>query len=275
MNAIMELLPLALAMLMTGVVGGLLAGLLGVGGGIVIVPVLDTALGLLDVDPAIRMHVAVATSLATIIPTSISSSRAHHSRGAVDFALVRFWGPFVFLGSIVGTVLAARVDSQVLALVFGGVALLVAIKMLLPLEGVHIAEDVPRGVFGSLVPLGIGGLSSMMGIGGGTLSVPVLTLLNQSIHRAVGTAALFGLLISVPGAIGFVIAGWGDPRLPPGSLGYVNLIGLLLIAPVTVLAAPWGAKLAHRLSKRQLSLAFGVFLAIVAVRMLLRALGSG
>jgi len=272
MESIYELLPLALVMLLTGAVGGILAGLLGVGGGIVIVPVLDTALGLLEVDASIRMHVAVATSLATIIPTSISSSRAHNGKGAVDGALVRFWGPYVFVGSIVGTVLAAQVDSGVLSIVFGTVALVVAIKMLLPLEDVHLSSDVPRGVFGPLTPLGIGGLSSMMGIGGGTLSVPVLTLMNQAIHKAVGTAALFGLLISLPGALGYVYAGWGDARLPPGSLGFVNVIGLLLISPVTVMTAPLGVKIAHKLSKRQLSLAFGVFLMIVAVRMLYRAL---
>ena len=270
MQELTNLLPLALAMLLTGAVGGVLAGLLGVGGGIVIVPVLDAALGILDVDPAIRMHVAVATSLATIIPTSISSSRAHRARGAVDMDLVKLWGPFVFAGSIIGTILAARIGSDVLSLVFGIVALLVAIKMMLPLEDVHLSEDVPRGLLAPITPLGIGGLSSMMGIGGGTLSVPVLTLMNQAIHRAVGTAALFGLLISLPGAIGFIIGGWQDSRLPPGSLGYVNVIGFLLISPVTVLTAPLGARLAHRLGRRQLSLAFGLFLLIVAVRMLSR-----
>ena len=268
----MELAPLALAMLLTGAVGGILAGLLGVGGGIVIVPVLDTALGIQGVDPAIRMHVAVATSLATIIPTSISSSRAHHAKGAVNFPLVKFWGPFIFCGALVGALLASRVESDVLALVFGVVALLVALKMILFKADLHFTQDIPRGAVGPVAPLCIGGLSSMMGIGGGTLSVPVMTLMNQPIHKAVGTAALFGLLISLPGALGFMLTGWGDPRLPPGSLGYINLVGFALISPATVLAAPLGAKLAHRLSKRQLSLAFGFFLLIVSVRMLLRAL---
>ncbi len=272
MEGLTELLPLAMAMLLTGVVGGILAGLLGVGGGIVIVPVLDTTLGFLDVDPSIRMHVAVATSLATIVPTSISSSRAHHAKGAVDLVLIRYWGPVIFLGSIFGTAMATQVDGVVLSIIFGSVALLVAIKMLLPLEDVHLWKQVPRGVTGPVAPLAIGSLSSMMGIGGGTLSVPVLTLMNQAIHRAVGTAALFGLLISLPGAVGYMLAGWGDARLPPGSLGYVNVIGFLLISPATVFAAPLGVKIAHSLSKRQLSIAFGTFLLIVAVRMLYRAL---
>jgi uncharacterized membrane protein YfcA len=272
MDVLTELIPLALAMLLTGAIGGVLAGLLGVGGGIVIVPVLDTALGVYGVDPAIRMHVAVATSLATIIPTSLSSTRAHRGKGAVDEALARFWGPWIFAGSILGTVLAAQVGSAVLSTLFGVVALVVAVKMILPLENVHLAQDVPRGVLGPVAPVCIGGLSCMMGIGGGTLSVPVLTLMNHPIHRAVGTAALFGFLISLPGSLGYLIAGWGDPRLPPGSLGYVNLIGLLLIAPVTVVTAPVGASIAHRLSRRQLSLLFGFFLMVVATRMLYRTL---
>lgn len=266
-----ELLLLALAMLATGAVGGVLAGLFGIGGGIVIVPALDAALSAVGTDPAIRMHVAVATSLATIIPTSIASSRAHHRRQSVDHALVRRWAVFVLLGAIAGAWLASRLHSNVLAAVFAVFALLIAIKLLLPLDGRTLANDVPRNVFITAVPFSIGGISSMMGIGGGTLSVAALTLLNQPIHRAVGTAALFGLVISLPGTLGFVATGIGDPRLPVGSLGYVNLIGFALIAPTTVLLAPVGAALAHRLSQRQLSLMFGGFLLLVSIRMLSRA----
>lgn len=272
MDMLLELLPFVVMMLITGVVGGILAGLLGVGGGIVIVPVLDTALGFYGVDSAIRMHIAVATSLACIVLTSISSSRAHHAKGAVDFNLIKVWGPAVFIGSFIGAMAASKVDSQVLSAIFGIVALLVAIKMALPLDEVTIAKDVPRGVVAPVTPLMIGGLSSMMGIGGGTLSVPILTLMSQPIHRAVGTAALIGLLISIPGAIGFIASGIGDPRLPVGSFGYVNLIGFALISPVTVWAAPIGAKIAHSLDKRHLSMLFGSFLFIVACRMIYRTL---
>lgn len=274
MDAIVALLPLALAMVLTGLVAGVLAGLLGVGGGIVIVPVLDAVLGSLGVDPAVRLHVAVATSLATIIPTSLASSRAHYRRGAVDLDVTRFWAPFVLLGSVAGTVLATRLSGATLALIFAGLALLVAIKLLLPLEGVQLSKSVPRTVFGALPPAGIGLLSSMLGIGGGTLSVPALTLMGESMHRAVGTAALFGLLISLPGTLAYIVVGWGDPRLPTGSIGYVNLPGLLLISPATVLAAPLGARLAHRLSAGHLRLAFGLFLLVVAARMLWRAAQS-
>lgn len=267
-----DLLILAAVMLATGAVGGVLAGLLGIGGGIVIVPALDAALSFLQVDPAIRMHMAVATSLATIIPTSIASSRAHHKRAAVDIDLVRRWAIFVILGSLLGSFIAAQVDSSVLYIVFASVALIIAIKQVLPLKGKTLSQDVPRGSLVLLVPTGIGTISSMMGIGGGTLSVAALTLFNQPIHKAVGTAALFGLAISLPGTIGFMVAGFDDPRLPPGSIGYVNLIGFALISPMAVLTAPIGASIAHRLSQRQLSLVFGIFLLAMSVRMIWRAI---
>jgi len=255
---------------MAGIIAGLLAGLLGVGGGIVIVPVLDFGLDLRGVDPAIHMHLAVGTSLATIIFTSIASSRAHHARGAVDLDLARYWGPFIFVGSLMGSVIAGQVHSVVLAALFGLVAMLIAVKMLLPLDDLHPWSKVPTGPGGTVPPTLIGLLSSMLGIGGGTFSVTILTLMSQPIHKAVGTAALFGLLIALPGTLGFIVSGWGDPRLPYGSLGYVNLIGVAIIAPMTILMAPVGAAIAHRLSKRQLSLAFGLFLLLVAVRMLWR-----
>lgn len=269
-----DLVLLALAMLATGAVAGVLAGLFGIGGGIVIVPALDTALGLLGTDPAIRMHVAVATSLATIVPTSVSSARAHHRRQAVDHELVRRWAVFVLFGALAGAWLASRVHSDVLAAVFAVVAMLIAIKLLLPLDDKRLADRVPGGVLITSVPFTIGGVSSMMGIGGGTLSVAALTLLNQPIHRAVGTAALFGLVISLPGTLGFIVTGFGDPRLPAGSLGFVNLIGFALISPMTWLTAPAGAALAHRLSQRQLAVIFGVFLFAVSGRMLSRVFAA-
>lgn len=268
MGIILELLPFIGMMILTGIIGGILAGLLGVGGGIVIVPVLDAALGIYGIDAAIRMHIAVATSLACIIFTSISSSRAHHAKGAVDLSLIKIWGPAVVIGSLLGTIGASLVDSAVLSAIFGVVALIVAIKMLLPLDNVNLTQDIPRGIAAPIPPIMIGGLSSMMGIGGGTLSVPVLTLMNQPIHRAVGTAALIGLFISVPGAIGFVASGLSDTRLPPGSFGYVNLVGFALISPLTVWFAPVGAKIAHKLDKRTLSMLFGGFLFFVAARMI-------
>lgn len=272
MASLPELLPILAMMLAAGVFAGLLAGLLGVGGGIVIVPVLESALALMDVEAALRMHIAVATSLAIIVPTSISSSRAHYRRGAVDMERVRRWSPLILLGAVLGTALASQLQGQVLSLLFGVVAILVAIKLALPLDHLRLSSARAEGVAGVVAPVGIGGLSCMIGIGGGTFSVPALTLLGSPMHRAVGTSALFGLMISLPGAITYIVTGWGLPGLPPGNLGYVSLYGLLCIAPLTILAAPWGARLAHRLSQRSLSVMFALFLLVVGSRMLLRGL---
>ena len=264
-------LILGVAMLATGLVAGVLAGLFGIGGGIVIVPVLEAALGFAGVDPAIRMHVAVGTSLATIIPTSISSARAHHQRQSVDVEIVKRWAIFVLVGALLGAWIASMVHSRVLAMVFASLAFMVAIKMLFFPESRNLTEKVPRGPLVAVIPTAIGCFSSMMGIGGGTFSVMTLTLFNEPIHRAVGTAALFGLVISVPGMLGFAIAGWGDPRIPAASLGYVSLVGFACIAPATVLAAPLGAKLAHGFSAKRLNMLFGAFLIVASLRLSFRA----
>ena len=267
----MTMIGLVIAMLLTGAVGGVLAGLLGIGGGIVIVPMLDVALSFIGVDASIRMHIAVATSLATIIPTSISSARAHYQRQSVDVPVIRFWSPWIVVGAVLGIAIAANVSAEFLAGVFAIVAIAVAAKMLLPMDDLNLANDVPRGILGRIVPVVIGAISTLMGIGGGTLSVTAMTLAGKAIHLAVGTAAVFGFVIAVPATIGYIISGWNNPLLPAGSLGYVNVIGFVIIASTTVLFAPLGAKIAHALSRRQLAVLFGLFLAIVAVRMSMRA----
>lgn len=266
-----DLVWLAVAMLATGCVAGVLAGLFGIGGGIVIVPVLEAALGVLGVDPSIRMHLAVGTSLATIIPTSISSARAHHRRGSVNVEIVKRWALFILAGTILGTVIAAMVHSRVLAIVFATFALLVALKMVLLPDSRNLTDAVPRAPWVGIIPVFIGCASAMMGIGGGTFSVMTLTLFNEAIHRAVGTAALFGLVISLPGAAGFIVSGWNNPLLPPGSLGYVSLVGFALIAPTTVLLAPLGAKIAHAFPAKRLSVLFGLFLVVASLRLFYRA----
>jgi len=262
-------LLLGAAAFATGLVGGFISGLFGVGGGIVIVPVLDTALGSLGVDSTVRMQVAVATSLATIVPTSIASARAHHRRGAVDLELARRWAPALIVGAAAGSWLASGALAGVLPALFGTVAAIMAVKMLLPMETRVLAPAVPTGPLVQAIPLTIGTVSSMMGIGGGTLSVPALTLMNQPVHRAVGTANLFGLAIALPGTMGYLLA-QPDAPVPPGSIGLVSIPALLLIAPVSVLAAPWGARLAHRLDRRRLAAFFGAFLLVVAARMIYR-----
>jgi uncharacterized membrane protein YfcA len=271
-ESVIQWLPMILALLGAGAVGGMMAGLLGVGGGIVIVPALDAALTLAGVDPAVSLHVAVATSMATIVPTSISSSRSHARRGAVDGSVIRRWSLPIVVGALVGALLASRVDARVLAGVFGTVALAAALKMLLPIDGMVLRRSLPGGPAGALIPAAIGAVSAMMGIGGGTLTVPALTLCGQPVHKAVGTAALLGLWISVPATLGFLVAGTGGDDMPPWTVGYVSLAGFLIVAPVAWLVAPLGARLAHSLDRRRLSAAFGVFLFVVAMRMAYRAL---
>jgi len=272
-DATVSYLPMLAALLAAGAAGGLLAGLLGVGGGIVIVPVLDFALVAAGVDPAVAMHVAVATSMATIVPTSISSSRSHARRGSIDFAVARRWSLPIVIGSLAGSLVASAVDARALAGVFGVVAGLAALKMVLPLDHLVLRPSIPGGPGGAAVPASIGAVSAMMGIGGGTLSVPSMTLCGVPVHAAVGTAALLGLWISVPATFGYLLAQPEGAAMPPWTAGWVSLPGFAIIAPVSWLVAPVGARLAHSLDRRKLSAAFGVFLLIVAARMLYRALG--
>lgn len=262
-----ELLNLTPALIATGCFSGFLAGLLGVGGGIVIVPVLFHVFDVFGVDPSVRMQVAVGTSLATIIPTSIVSARSHWRKGTVDRALVQRMAPMTFVGVIIGTALASWVSGQVLVAVFASVALLVAIKMALGPDWFALGDGLPGRLGTGAMSTIIGGISAMMGIGGGTLTVPLLSLFKYPIHSAVGTASALGLIISVPGAIGFAIAGYNDPALPAFSLGYVNLAGFLTIVPTSILAAPWGARAAHATSRAWLSRAFAFFLVITAIKL--------
>jgi uncharacterized membrane protein YfcA len=266
-----QLLPLIAILAVSGLVAGFAAGLLGVGGGIVTVPVLEYSLRFADVPEQYRMHVAVATSLAAIIPTSISSARTHHARGAVDWELARRWAAPMFVASFIGSLLASRAPLAVLAFVFGSVALLIALKMLLPLDHLRASDHVPRGAGGLALASLIGGVSAVMGIGGGTLTVPTLNLCGYPIHRAVGTASFFGIVISIPGTVGYLLAET-PVALPWATVGFVSVVGLAIITPGSMLTASLGARVAHSLSRRRLSQAFGVFLLLVGSRMLYRAL---
>ncbi|WP_109613730.1 sulfite exporter TauE/SafE family protein [Pseudaminobacter salicylatoxidans] len=253
----------------TGALSGLLAGLLGVGGGIVIVPVLYWGLLLFGFPPAIISHLAVATSLAVIIPTSISSMRAHSRRGTVDRSLVKLWGPAVFTGALIGGIMSSFISGGGLRAIFGVVGLLVAVNMASPRHLV-VSDHLPRsGWINRTMASVIGFISSLMGIGGGTLWVPTMTAFSHPVHRAVGTSAALGLLIALPGAAGFIWSGVGVADRPPFSLGFVSLPAVLIIAPASFLMAPYGARLAHALNARYLRLAFAFFLAITAGRMLM------
>lgn len=262
------LMLLAAGLVFAGAIAGVLAGLLGVGGGIVIVPVLVLMFDFLKISDNIVMHLAVATSLATIIPTSFSSARSHRAKGNVDADLIKSWAPIIFLGAATGGILSKFLDSSYLAMVFGFVAFAVAINMVLP-KKIILGESLPNGIVGrGAVPSGIGLFSSLMGIGGGTLSVPVLTAFSFPVHRAVGTAAAFGLVIAIPAAFGFIWSGFGVDGRPPFSLGYVNIPAAVLIFSVSFFTAPLGSKLAQSLNPQRLRFAFAIFLFLSSVRML-------
>ncbi|WP_299295863.1 sulfite exporter TauE/SafE family protein [uncultured Tateyamaria sp.] len=266
-------LLIAPVLLVVGAVAGTLAGLLGVGGGIVIVPVLYwlTEIGMLDVPGDLAIHFAVATSLLTIIPTSISSARAHARKGSIDFEMFRSWAPMMVAGALLGGLIAANVNASMLSAVFGVIALIVVANMLNP-KPLTLAPAPPESLAARAAIAGpIGVLSAMMGIGGGTLAVPTMTLLSLPVHRAVGTAALFGLMIAVPGIVGYALAGQDIPGLLPYSLGYINIPAALVISVATFIFAPQGVKIAHLLNARRLRVAFAVFLGISGVKMLSEA----
>jgi hypothetical protein len=263
-----ETLGLLLAVAVAaGVFGGILAGLLGVGGGIVIVPALYLALSAADLGEGVAMQVAVATSLATIVFTASSSSRAHYLRGAVDVALLRRWAPWVVLGVVAGSLLGAVVDGRAMVAVFAVVATLVALNMLLG-RG-NPAPEPRKAPPAAWAATGVfaGGVSALMGIGGGTVCVPVLSYLGYDIRRAVGTSAALGLIIGLPATLVYIVTGLGAEGLPPFSLGYVNLVALAVITPFTTVFARLGARLAHAIPMRALRACFGVFLALTAARM--------
>jgi len=264
---------LGLGLVIAGVVAGLVAGMLGVGGGIVIVPVLYHVFGAAGVPEELRMHLAVGTSLAVIVPTSLSSLSAHARNGAVDARLIKLWAAPMLIGVLAGTAIAGVAPGELLTLVFGAAAVPIALYLLFGKEGWRLGDHIPRGPLGAALPFGIGGLSAMMGIGGGIIGVPSMTLCGMPIHRAVGTASAFGVIIAVPGAIGAVIAGWGAERLPAFSYGYVNLLAFAVVAPVTFVVAPLGARFAHMADRRRLARMFALFVAVTALKMLWDVLG--
>lgn len=258
------------ALIATGIFAGLLAGLLGVGGGIVIVPVLFFVFQSFGVSPESAMIVATATSLATIIPTSISSIRSHRKKGNVDFDLLKRWSAFIFVGVLAGSWLVTRVDGTWLTGLFGLIATLSALNMLLRTGKSALFPSLPGRAGQTIMGTSIGFFSSMVGIGGGTISVPLLTLYNYPAHKAVGTAAAIGLIISLPGAATMLLLGHPPSDAPIATFGLVNLLAFLCIVPLTVLFAPVGASLAAKLDAVKLKKVFAVVLLITGIRMLVQ-----
>lgn len=262
-----DLAFLAVSLVLAGAVTGLLAGVFGVGGGAVIVPVLYEVFRVIGVADEVRMPLAVGTSLAVIIPTSIRSFNAHRAKGLVDLSILKVWAVPVVIGVIVGSWIARYAPADLFKIIFVVVALISAVRLLFAADRWKFGEEMPGKPL--MVAYGgvIGVLSALMGIGGGQLSSLFMTFYGRPIHQAVATSSGLGVLISIPGALGFIYAGWPKMDiLPPLSLGYVSLIGMILFIPTSIWTAPIGARMAHRLSKRRLEVAFGLFLLFVASR---------
>jgi uncharacterized membrane protein YfcA len=268
-----ELLGLGGALLAAGVVTGLLAGLLGIGGGGILVPVLYEVFGALGIDDAVRMHLAVGTSLAVIVPTSLRSFAAHRARGAVDLDLVRSMALWVVAGVGLGAVLARYANQDALKAIWVAAAGLISLKLFLGRQDWQLGDAVPGQPFRALYGRFVGLLSTLMSIGGGIFITALMTLCGQPMQRAVATSSAFGPIIAIPGALGFVWAGWHAAGRPPGSLGYVSVLGALLIIPTSVLAAPLGVRIAHGIARRKLELAFATFLVVVGLRFLFGLIG--
>jgi len=265
---------LAVATVVAGAISGVLAGLFGIGGGTVIVPALYQALTVLGVDEAVRMHISVGTSVGVIVPTSIRSFLAHRKRGAVDIALLRSWLIPVPIGAALAAAVAAAISGQALRLIFSVLAIAFGVRLIFASKTPQIGSTLPGEPIRGIVGVIVGFLSTLMGIGGGILNNTFMTLYGRSMHQAVATSAGVGVLVSVPGIVGYIWAGWGIASLPPFSAGFVNLLALALIIPVSVLTAPLGVALAHRLSRRQLEIGFGCFLLVIAARFIV-SLGGG
>ncbi len=267
-----ELLWFATALVAAGLAAGFVGGLFGIGGGIVIVPTLYFVFAALGVDEAVRMHVAVGTSLSTIIATSWRSLSAHTKAGAVDFDILKTWTPWIAFGALLGAAAAGFANTEALLLIFGGGLLLIAAQMGLANPNWRMFAELPRGSARAFIAGSLGMLSALMGIGGGAIGVTVMTLCGRPIHQAVATASGFGAAIAIPAAIGYAVVGWGREGLPPCSLGFVNIVGFVFLALLTMLTAPVGARLAHQLPQLTLKRAFAIMLAVLALNMLREAL---
>ena len=265
------LITMGVLLLAVGAFAGVLAGLLGVGGGIILVPAFFYVFHALGYPDFQLMQVCLATSLATIIVTSIRSVMAHNKKGAVDWEILRSWALGIVLGAVVGFSIASSLRSATLQMIFGVLAIIVGLYMTFGKAHWRVGDAMPKGVARIVLSPVIGFLSVLMGIGGGSFGVPTMSLYNVPIHRAVATAAGFGVIIAVPSVIGFLTVDLQSP--PPFTIGAVNLPAFILVIAMTLITAPWGAALAHRMDPKPLKRVFGVFLMLVAINMLRKAVG--
>ena len=275
-----ELVELALMLVAVGALSGFFAGIFGIGGGAILVPVFYECFRLAGVPLEVRMPLCIGTSLAIIIPTSIRSFRAHHARGAVDLEILKLWWLPILIGVIVGSITARYAPERLFKIVFVGVAWSAAARLLLARDNWKFGDDVPKGPLMRLYGFVVGLLSTLMGVGGGLFSNLLMTFYGRPIHQAVATSSALAVLISIPGAIGYVYAGWpAAARYPdvaalqvPFAIGYVSLIGAVLVMPTSLLTAPLGVRAAHAMSKRMLEISFGSYLFIVGSRFVISLL---
>lgn len=271
---ISEVLELALLLVAVGTLSGFLAGLFGIGGGAILVPVFYECFRLAGVPLDVRMPLCVGTSLAVIIPTSISSYRAHHARGAIDKEILHTWWLPVLVGVITGSVIARYAPERLFKIVFVMVAYSAAVRMLSANENWKIGDDLPKGPLMRFFGLCVGLLATLMGVGGGLFANLLMTFYGRPIHQGVATSAAIAVLVSIPGALGYIYAGWPvaghypdvAALQAPLALGYVSLIGAILVMPTSLLTAPLGVRVAHALSKKTLERAYGSYLLIVGTR---------
>lgn len=269
-----EIVELAALLIAVGALAGFLAGVFGIGGGAILVPVFYECFRIAGVPLEVRMPLCIGTSLAIIIPTSIRSFRAHMARGAVDMEILRKWWWPILIGVIIGSVTARYAPERLFKIVFVAVAWSAAARLLLARDGWKLGDDLPDGPLMKIYGFFVGLLSTLMGIGGGLFSNLLMTFYGRPIHQAVATSSALAVLISIPGAIGYIYAGWpAAARFPdvaalqlPFAVGYVSLIGAVLVMPTSLLVAPLGVKAAHAMSKRALEMAFGIYLFIVGSR---------
>jgi uncharacterized protein len=278
-----ELIELAALLIIVGALAGFLAGVFGIGGGAILVPVFYECFRLAGVPLEVRMPLCVGTSLAVIIPTSIRSFRAHYARGAVDMSILRQWWLPILIGVVAGSVIARYAPERLFKIVFVAVAFSATIRLFFGRESWKLGDDLPKGALMQLYGLLIGVLSTLMGIGGGLFSNLLMTFYGRSIHQSVATSSALAVLISIPGALGYVYAGWPvAARFPdvmalqlPFALGYISLIGAILVMPMSLVTATFGVRAAHALSKRQLEIAFGCYLLLVGGRFMMSLVSGG
>ncbi len=265
--------PFLLALSVTGIFAGTLAGLLGVGGGIVLVPVLFFLFQKLGISPGTSMSVATGTSLATIIPTSLSSIRSQNARQNIDWQLVKHWLPFMILGVVTGAFLVTSIKGSLLSGFFGILAFIVALNMLLRASAPALKDRLPGMSAQRALSYIVGSLSVMAGIGGGTLGVPILSLFDVKAHRAIGNAAVFGFIIALPGTLVMWLGTDAPVDAPTGTYGLINIPGMLAIIPMTIVFAPVGVALGHKTDAVLLKKIFAVFLLLTGGRMISQLFG--